>query len=114
MKNKEVVATKTELPDYTNITKGKWEITQVSKSVITVSTQELTYLGRALVWVNFKFKISETTVNQLLKEFEVMSGRDIRNLLKMITKCHPKEKTITVDMISDIEDFIPFLKRIPY
>ena len=36
----------------TNITPGKWEITQASKNVITVSTQELTYLGRALVWVN--------------------------------------------------------------
>lgn len=35
-----------------NITPGKWEITQASKNVITVSTQELTYLGRALVWVN--------------------------------------------------------------
>lgn len=77
-------------------------------------TTEETHKLWQILSTNFKFKISENTVNQLLKEFEVMSGRDIRNLLKMITKCHPKEKTITVDMISDIEDFIPFLKRIPY
>jgi hypothetical protein len=38
-----------------------------------------------------------------------MSGRDIRNLLKMILKTS-KSKKITLNSVKDLEDFLPFIK----
>lgn len=68
-----------------------------------------------LIWQilskNFGYKISEETLCELSDFYEAMSGRDIRNLLKMISKCYPKTKEIKFKMIEDIEDFIPFLKK---
>lgn len=60
---------------------------------------------------NFRFKISTETINELIETYHDMSGRDVRNLLKMLSKCFSKEKNIKFSMIESIEDFIPFLKR---
>lgn len=73
-------------------------------------TEEETHLLWGVLGDNFNYKISKKTVDALLKEYERMSGRDIRNLLKMLSKCNPKDKEVTVEMIQDIESFIPFLK----
>lgn len=59
---------------------------------------------------NFKYTITDKAVDELLAYYEPMTGRDIRNLLKMLNKCNPKEKKITFEMVKKIEEFIPFLK----
>lgn len=61
---------------------------------------------------NFKMKIGVDVVTKLTKTYKSMSGRDIRNLLKMLTKYNPKAKEIKFDMIQELEMFIPFLQKL--
>lgn len=58
---------------------------------------------------NFGLKIEDATIDDLLSYYETMSGRDIRNLLKMILKTS-KSKKITLNSVKDLEDFLPFIK----
>lgn len=58
---------------------------------------------------NFGLKIDDGTISEILSFYEPMSGRDIRNLLKMIIKTS-KSKKISMEIIRDLEDFLPFIK----
>lgn len=60
---------------------------------------------------NFKLKISNENINRVWEKYEPFSGRDIRNTLKDISKCFPKEKEVTFEMIKELEDFLPFIKN---
>jgi hypothetical protein len=59
---------------------------------------------------NFKLEISNETVEKLWQTYEPISGRDIRNLLKDISKCYSKEKEITLEMVNYLSEFLPFIK----
>ena len=58
---------------------------------------------------NFGLKIDDDTIDDLLSNYEKMSGRDIRNLLKMILKTS-KSKKVTLNEIKELEEFLPFIK----
>jgi hypothetical protein len=57
-----------------------------------------------------EFEALDWVIDKLWNEYEPMTGRYIRNLLKMLTKCFPDKKAVTVEMIKEIEEFIPFLR----
>jgi hypothetical protein len=59
---------------------------------------------------NFKMEIDNQTIIQIWGKYEPFSGRDIRNTLKDISKCFPKQKNISLEMIEELEDFLPFIK----
>ena len=54
--------------------------------------------------------IEKPTIDKLWSTYKPFSGRDIRNTLKDISKCFPKEKKVEFDMIKELEDFLPFIK----
>jgi hypothetical protein len=59
---------------------------------------------------NFDMTIQTPTIEKLWATYEPFSGRDIRNTLKNISKCFPKMKQVELDMIKELEDFLPFIK----
>jgi hypothetical protein len=59
---------------------------------------------------NFGMTIETPTIDKLWATYKPFSGRDIRNTLKDISKCFPKEKKVEFDMIKELEDFLPFIK----
>lgn len=60
---------------------------------------------------NFNKKIDMVTVNKIWDAYEPICGRDIRNLLKMLSKYNPKEMDVKFEMIQELKEFIPFLKE---
>jgi AAA+ superfamily predicted ATPase len=60
---------------------------------------------------NFGMSITSQTITSLQKMYNNMSGRDIRNLLKVLKKYNPTAKKIELKMIQEVEEFIPFLKK---
>lgn len=59
---------------------------------------------------NFKMTIEMPTIEKLWAKYKPFSGRDIRNTLKDISKCFPKDKKVEFSMIEELEDFLPFIK----
>ena len=59
---------------------------------------------------NFNMTIETPTIDKLWAKYKPFSGRDIRNTLKDISKCFPKEKQVEFDMVEELEDFLPFIK----
>lgn len=60
---------------------------------------------------NFNRSIDIITVNKIWATYEPICGRDIRNLLKMLSKYNPKENKVKFEMIEELREFIPFLKE---
>ena len=54
--------------------------------------------------------VSNNLTKTLLDKYNMMSGRDIRNLLKDIKKCYKDSKVVTPEMIEELEEFLPFIK----
>ena len=59
---------------------------------------------------NFRMNIQTSTIDLLWAKYMPFSGRDIRNVLKDISKCFPTEKEVKFYMIEELEDFLPFIK----
>jgi len=70
--------------------------------------EESTLLWKVLC-NNFGIEISDIQIDKIFQHYETFSGRDIRNFLKMFTKTSDA-KTITLDCIKELEDFLPFIK----
>jgi hypothetical protein len=65
-----------------------------------------------LIWnvltKNFGLTISNETIEKILDTYEVFSGRDIRNFLKMFTKTSDK-KEIKMEAVTELQEFLPFI-----
>jgi hypothetical protein len=61
---------------------------------------------------NFGMTIDEVQIRLIWNEYKPFSGRDIRNTMKDISKCFPDKKKITFSMIKEIEEFLPFIKKL--
>jgi len=59
---------------------------------------------------NMSLTLEKDLVNKLLNKYEIMSGRDIRNLLKNIKKCFSESSEVTIQMVEELEDMLPFYK----
>jgi SpoVK/Ycf46/Vps4 family AAA+-type ATPase len=55
--------------------------------------------------------LESNLVDKLLTTYEIMSGRDIRNLLKNIKKCFSESSEVKFEMIEELEDMLPFIER---
>lgn len=56
-------------------------------------------------------KITDAAISEIVRTYEPMSGRDIKNTLKMIVKYNKDVKNVTFSMIEKVEEFIHFLNR---
>jgi hypothetical protein len=59
---------------------------------------------------NFGMTIEMPTIKLIWDKYQPFSGRDIRNTLKDISKCFPKNKDVQFSMIEELQDFLPFIK----
>lgn len=59
---------------------------------------------------HFDKTVDDKTIKQIMDTFESMSGRDIRNLMKILVK-YSTNKKISFEIIEELEEFLPFLKR---
>jgi hypothetical protein len=60
---------------------------------------------------NMSLTLESNLVDKLLTTYEIMSGRDIRNLLKNIKKCFSESSEVKFEMIEELEDMLPFIER---
>lgn len=74
-------------------------------------TKSETFKLWSVLSVNFDRKIDMKTTNSIWNKYEPICGRDIRNVLKMLSKYNPKQKEITLEMLEELKEFIPFLKH---
>ena len=60
---------------------------------------------------NFNMTIDSITIDKIWNAYEPFSGRDIRNTLKDISKCFLNQNKVDFEMIDELEDFLPFIKK---
>ena len=62
----------------------------------------------------FEVEITDKEADAILDKYPQVTGRDIRNLLKLVKKYYHKENKqvkLTADMLNPIQKFIPFIKH---
>jgi SpoVK/Ycf46/Vps4 family AAA+-type ATPase len=58
---------------------------------------------------NFNKEILKSDLQDIIEAYPKLSGRDIRNTFKNLSKIYPKEKQVKLDMIKYIEEYLPFI-----
>lgn len=86
----------------------------ISRVTLHIKYELPTFDETIMLWnilcENFGMTIETPTVELIWQKYKPFSGRDIRNTLKDISKCFPKDKQIQLSMIEELQDFLPFIK----
>jgi AAA+ superfamily predicted ATPase len=86
----------------------------ISRVTLHIKYELPTFDETVMLWnilcENFGMTIEMPTIKLIWDKYQPFSGRDIRNTLKDISKCFPKNKDVQFSMIEELQDFLPFIK----